>query len=59
MTSKELLEELRQIRMQIAFTPSGVEKNNLSKKADELHKSYAKSLYKEKMLERKRGNNND
>jgi len=58
-TKEEIIKELREVRMQIAFTAPGNERINLSKKADELHKSYAKSLYKEKSIERKRGKNND
>ena len=58
-TKKELLDELRKVRMQITLTKPGEEREKLNKLAEELHKSYAKALYKEKVLERKRGNNND
>ena len=43
--------------MQIALIPKGNEKNKLIKKADELHKIYAKSLFNEKEEEREEENN--
>lgn len=58
-TKKELLDELRNIRMQIALTKPGKEREKLNNLADELHKSYAKVLYNEKLLARKRGNSYD
>lgn len=50
---KEILEELRQLRMQIALTPKGEIRDTLSNKATELHQTYGKILFEEKTLQMK------
>ena len=52
-TKKELLDELRNIRMQIALTPKGELRDNLTNKANELHQDYGKVLFEEKTLQMK------
>lgn len=53
--SKELLKQLRDIRLQIPFIEDEDDKRKLIEQANALHKAYGRSLFEEKGLEKGRG----